>query len=74
MYVCDICEERLCKDCNFGNPCLDCPDYDRTKDECKSNGACASAREEKMNRTDFETDLDNSAKIYHSTMMGSAAS
>ena len=47
MYVCDICEDRLCIDCTFGNPCLGCPDYDRTKDECKSNGACASAREEK---------------------------
>ena len=47
MYVCDICEDRLCKDCTFGNPCLGCSEYDRTKDECKSNGACASAREEK---------------------------
>ena len=48
MYVCDICEERSCKDCTFGNPCLGCLDYDRTKDVCKSNGACASAREEKL--------------------------
>lgn len=47
MYVCDICEERFCKDCQYGNPCLGCSDYDRTKDVCKSNGACASAREEK---------------------------
>lgn len=47
MYVCDICEERSCKDCSFGNPCLGCPDYDRTKDDCKSNGGCASAEKEK---------------------------
>ena len=47
MYVCDICEDRFCKDCVFGNPCLGCSDYDKMKDECKLNGTCASAREEK---------------------------
>jgi len=40
MYVCDICEEGSCKDCILGNPCLGCPDYDRTKDDCKSKGGC----------------------------------
>ena len=40
----------MCKDCKFGNPCLDCPDYDRTKDDCKSNGACALTGEEKMDK------------------------
>ena len=53
MYVCDICEDRFCQDCTFGNPCLGCSDYDRTKDDCRSNGACASFpdSDDKMNRT-----------------------
>lgn len=38
---CDYCEERNCKDCRFGNPCLGCIDYDRENDTCKSNGGCA---------------------------------
>ncbi len=38
--ICDYCEERDCKFCSFGNPCLGCNDYDIEKDICKSNGAC----------------------------------
>ena len=50
MYVCDICDEKSCKDCYFGNPCLNCLDYDRTKDTCKSNGGCALTEMEKKNK------------------------
>lgn len=56
MYV-NICEDRLCKDCSFCNPCLWCSDYDRTKDECKANGACASAREEKHNHRETSSEV-----------------
>lgn len=49
MEQCDICEEMGCKDCMncpLGNPCLDCQDYDREKDICKSNGGCAERRQD----------------------------
>jgi hypothetical protein len=41
----DICEfymeeERDCKMCSLGNPCLNCKDYDSVNELCKSNGAC----------------------------------
>ena len=44
MNQCDVCEEMGCKDCincPQGNPCIDCDDYDRQNDRCKSNGGCA---------------------------------
>ena len=49
MNQCDICEEMGCKDCMncyLGNPCLNCEDYNRQTDTCKSNGGCAERREE----------------------------
>lgn len=44
--VCDYCldEERDCKMCSLGNPCLNCEDYDNVSDTCKSNGGCAPER------------------------------
>lgn len=57
MYVCDSCEERSCKDCELGNPCLGCLDYDRTKDDCKSKGGCAPARRPKKEKNEV-TKLD----------------
>lgn len=41
MYVCDICDDKICKYCTWGNPCLGCVHYDRLKDTCTSHGACA---------------------------------
>ena len=38
--ICDYCEDRDCMNCSFGNPCLDCEDYDREKQDCTSKGAC----------------------------------
>lgn len=38
--LCDRCQVRDCVNCIFGNPCLDCKDYDRENDKCKSDGAC----------------------------------
>ena len=38
--ICDFCEDRDCMNCSFGNPCLDCEDYDREKQDCTSKGAC----------------------------------
>lgn len=49
MFVCDVCEEMDepdCRLCPLGNPCLDCMDYDKENDVCKSNGACAGSGEE----------------------------
>lgn len=34
------CNEQDCINCPIGNPCLNCPDYDRKHDTCKSDGAC----------------------------------
>ena len=44
--ICDYCfdEERDCKMCSLGNPCLNCEDYDKVNDTCKSNGGCAPER------------------------------
>lgn len=43
---CLMCQEAIgsdaCKLCPFGNPCLDCLDYDRKSDTCKSNGGCGA--------------------------------
>ena len=33
-----------CKMCPLGNPCLNCEDYDKVNDICKSNGGCAQER------------------------------
>lgn len=42
--ICDFCEseERDCMMCEIGNPCLNCADYDKANDLCKSNGGCAA--------------------------------
>jgi len=47
MDACELCYEYenldckyRCKYCALGNPCIDCADYDRVKDTCKSSGAC----------------------------------
>lgn len=43
MDRCDICEEmglKDCMNCEFGNPCLGCPDYNEKNYTCTSNGAC----------------------------------
>lgn len=47
MNVCDICEYELgaCRFCEFGNPCLNCEDYDSDNDSCKSKGRCAQQEE-----------------------------
>ncbi len=41
--TCELCKEygvQDCKRCHLGNPYIDCEDYDRVNDTCKSNGAC----------------------------------
>lgn len=45
--ICDYCfdEERDCKMCSLGNPCLNCEDYDTEYDRCKSNGTCYDVAE-----------------------------
>lgn len=40
MHICDYCESD-CRSCSFGNPCLNCHDYDFLNDICKSDGGCA---------------------------------
>lgn len=42
MNVCDICDQEAgaCRFCEFGNPCLNCEDYDFENDTCKSDGGC----------------------------------
>lgn len=47
MNVCDICDQDpgACRFCQFGNPCLNCEDYDFDNDKCTSNGACGEKRE-----------------------------
>ena len=55
MMQCETCEEmgyKDCVDCYLGNPCLNCEDYDRQNDVCKSSGGCADMRGEK-NETDL---------------------
>lgn len=48
--ICFLCFEESgsvnCKYCPYGNPCLNCEDYDVERDRCKSNGACGTMRKE----------------------------
>ena len=46
MYPCDYCGERDCLACPWGNPCLDCKDYDREHNKCLSDGGCGKERAE----------------------------
>lgn len=45
-YPCDYCHDIDCMNCDFGNPCLGCKDYDRERDRCKSNGGCGEGSED----------------------------
>lgn len=48
MEPCDVCRETGnddCMNCSWGNPCLDCDDYDRRTHDCKSEGACGWEKE-----------------------------
>ena len=47
--ICEFCmeEERDCKMCTLGNPCLGCEDYD-IENGCKSNGACYEITERRI--------------------------
>lgn len=43
MDTCELCAEygdHDCKQCNLGNPCIGCADYDMWNDTCISKGAC----------------------------------
>lgn len=44
MHVCDRCNfeegSDACMMCSFGNPCLDCDDWDVEHQLCLSNGGC----------------------------------
>ena len=43
MDICERCEDMGCVDCmhcRWGNPCLDCLDYDEKTNACTSNGGC----------------------------------
>lgn len=48
--VCDFCEdeERDCRMCPLGNPCLGCEDYDSRSGICKSNGGCGADRQKEV--------------------------
>lgn len=43
--ICDFCEDMDCMNCDLGNPCLGCKDYDKEKQDCTSNGACGERKE-----------------------------
>lgn len=47
MHVCDWCEDKDCKYCSWGNPCLGCEDYDLERGVCLSNGGCGRVDEAK---------------------------
>lgn len=45
--LCDICIELgmdNCVNCELGNPCLGCKDYDEEATTCKSEGGCGVMR------------------------------
>ena len=50
--VCERCEEvhghneKYCKMCSYGNPCIGCEDYSQIDDKCISNGGCAGNKQE----------------------------
>lgn len=43
-FQCADLGDEDCKMCPLGNPCLNCEDYDKVNDICKSNGGCAQER------------------------------
>ena len=55
---CDLCSEmgikEDCLECEFGNPCLGCTDYDRTTHTCISNGGCGAKMVEPQESEDKE--------------------
>ena len=43
MNTCETCAEMGCKDCmncELGNPCIGCTDYNKETHTCSSNGGC----------------------------------
>lgn len=35
--ICDYCEERHCENCPYGNPCLECINYNTNLQLCMSD-------------------------------------
>lgn len=49
--ICDICEDRECEMCPYGNPCLGCADYGGYG-VCLSKGGCGEGEEHDDTRGD----------------------